>query len=132
MPRTGIASYQLVPTRSNRSKSGQASPQLLVLDSLLSQLVRALALRVLTSIRVKDIVQIQILVITQCLSDTSAYVRKAACLAIPKVSTLDPDSKDECISLISRALGDKAVSVSALYFSVHLALTDLFRFWAQP
>ena len=40
------------------------------------QLIRALALRVLSSIRIPDILQIQILGVQKCSQDTSPYVRK--------------------------------------------------------
>jgi AP-3 complex subunit beta len=56
------------------------------------QLIRALALRVLTSIRVPDIVQIQILGIQKCASDMSPYVRKCAANALAKIQ--DPCSQD--------------------------------------
>jgi AP-3 complex subunit beta len=49
------------------------------------QLIRALALRVLTSIRVSDIVQIQILGVQKCASDKSPYVRKCAANALAKL-----------------------------------------------
>lgn len=43
------------------------------------------ALRVLSSIRLKVIVQIIILAIKKCITDTSPYVRKTAAHAIAKV-----------------------------------------------
>jgi AP-3 complex subunit beta len=49
------------------------------------QLIRALALRVLTSIRVPDILQIQILGVQKCASDKSPYVRKCAANALAKL-----------------------------------------------
>lgn len=50
------------------------------------QLIRALALRVLTSIRVPDILQIQILGVQKCASDKSPYVRKCAANALAKLN----------------------------------------------
>ena len=50
-----------------------------------SQYIRASALRVLSSIRVKIIVQIIVLAIQKCVKDTSPYVRKTAAHAISKV-----------------------------------------------
>jgi AP-3 complex subunit beta len=41
-----------------------------------NQLIRGLALRVMTSIRVPDIIQIQLLAARKCAADTSPYVRK--------------------------------------------------------
>lgn len=49
-----------------------------------SPLIRAMALRVLSSIRVPMIGSIVVLGIKKCASDLSPYVRKAAALAIPK------------------------------------------------
>ena len=43
-----------------------------------NQLIRALALRVLSSIRVADILQIQILAVKKCTLDSSPYVRKVS------------------------------------------------------
>ncbi|CAM9821562.1 unnamed protein product, partial [Hapterophycus canaliculatus] len=51
----------------------------------------SLALRVMTSIRVPDIIQIQLLAVRDCASDSSPYVRKCAANAIPKIFVLDPD-----------------------------------------
>jgi AP-3 complex subunit beta len=49
------------------------------------QLIRALALRVLSSIRVPDILQIQILACRKCATDDSPYVRKCAANALAKL-----------------------------------------------
>ena len=53
-----------------------------------NQLIRALALRVLCSIRVREIVQIQLMSVKKCASDNSAYVRKTAA-ATPSKSSAD-------------------------------------------
>ncbi len=50
-----------------------------------NQWIRACALRVMSSIRVKIIVQLIVLAIQKCVKDTSPYVRKAAAHAISKV-----------------------------------------------
>jgi len=47
--------------------------------------IRALALRVLTSIRIPDVIQIQILGVQKCASDQSPYVRKCAVNALMKL-----------------------------------------------
>lgn len=49
------------------------------------QWIRALALRVLTSIRVADVLQIQILAVQTCGRDKSPYVRKCAANALAKL-----------------------------------------------
>lgn len=51
---------------------------------------RLQALRVLSSIRLKVIVQIIILAIKKCITDTSPYVRKTAAHAIAKVYKYGP------------------------------------------
>jgi AP-3 complex subunit beta len=50
-----------------------------------NQYIRAMALRVMSSIRVPMISQIVTFGIKKCAKDPSAYVRKAAAMAIPKV-----------------------------------------------
>jgi len=47
--------------------------------------IRALALRVLSSIRIPDVLQIQILGVQKCASDQSPYVRKCAANALMKL-----------------------------------------------
>lgn len=49
------------------------------------QLIRGLALRVLSSIRIQDILQIQILGVQKCAKDSSPYVRKCAANALAKL-----------------------------------------------
>lgn len=49
-----------------------------------SPLIRAMALRVLSGIRVPTIASLIVLAIKKCAADTSPYVRKAAALSIPK------------------------------------------------
>ena len=49
-----------------------------------SPLIRAMALRVLSGIRVPSIGSLVVLSIKKCASDVSPYVRKAAALALPK------------------------------------------------
>lgn len=58
-----------------------------------NQLIRASALRVLSSIRVAVIVPIMFLAIKDAVSDMSPYVRKTAAHAIPKLYSLDPEQK---------------------------------------
>lgn len=55
------------------------------LDQDPNQLIRASALRVLSSIRVTIIVPIMMLAIKEAASDMSPYVRKTAAHAIPKL-----------------------------------------------
>ena len=70
-------------------------------------LIRASALRVLSSIRVDMIAPIMLIAIKDCSNDMSPYVRKTAAHAIPKLYSLEPELKDEIIELIERLLNDK-------------------------
>ncbi|MFH4978894.1 hypothetical protein AB6A40_005603 [Gnathostoma spinigerum] len=82
-----------------------------------NQLIRASALRVLSSIRVSMIVPIMLLAIRESVRDMSAYVRKVAAHAIPKLYALDEDLQPELIDCIDFLLGDKRTLVlgSAVY-----------------
>ncbi|XP_063894842.1 AP-3 complex subunit beta-2 [Helicoverpa armigera] len=85
-----------------------------------NQLIRASALRVLSSIRVPMIVPIVMLAIRDSASDMSPYVRKTAAHAIPKLYSLDPEQKEELVSIIDKLLSDKAplvVGSAAMAFS---------------
>ncbi len=70
-------------------------------------LIRASAIRVLSSIRVSMIAPIMLIAIRDCSNDMSPYVRKTAAHAIPKLYSLDPDLKNEIIDIIERLLNDK-------------------------
>ncbi|XP_029037427.2 AP-3 complex subunit beta-2 [Osmia bicornis bicornis] len=76
-----------------------------------NQLIRASALRVLSSIRVSMIVPIVMLAIKDSASDMSPYVRKTAAHAIPKLYSLDSEQKDELISVLEKLLSDKTTLV---------------------
>ena len=69
--------------------------------------VRAMALRVMSGIRVPVISQIVSLGIKRGCGDMSPYVRKAAALAIPKCYRLDPRTLPQLIEYLSILLGDK-------------------------
>ncbi|XP_041075023.1 AP-3 complex subunit beta-2-like isoform X4 [Polyodon spathula] len=77
-----------------------------------NQLIRASALRVLSSIRVTIIIPIMMLAIKEAASDMSPYVRKTAAHAIPKLYSLDPDQKDQLIEVIEKLLADKTTLVA--------------------
>lgn len=76
-----------------------------------NQLIRASALRVLSSIRVPVIVPIMMLAIKDSVNDMSPYVRKTAAHAIPKLYSLDPEQKDQLIEVIEKLLADKTTLV---------------------
>ncbi|XP_030049106.1 AP-3 complex subunit beta-1 [Microcaecilia unicolor] len=77
-----------------------------------NQLIRASALRVLSSIRVPIIVPIMMLAITEAAADLSPYVRKTAAHAIQKLYSLDPEQKDLLIKIIEKLLKDKSTLVA--------------------
>uniref|UniRef100_M4BK39 AP-3 complex subunit beta n=1 Tax=Hyaloperonospora arabidopsidis (strain Emoy2) TaxID=559515 RepID=M4BK39_HYAAE len=76
-----------------------------------NQLIRALALRVMTSIRVREILQIQLIAIRKCAADDSPYVRKCATNAISKVFVVDPEQKDVLAEIIGTLLHDSSTMV---------------------
>lgn len=76
-----------------------------------NQLIRASALRVLSSIRVSLIIPIVMLAIRDSAQDMSPYVRKTAAHAIPKLYNLDPEQKDELVSVIEKLLSDRTTLV---------------------
>ncbi|WKX91618.1 hypothetical protein Q1695_009998 [Nippostrongylus brasiliensis] len=82
-----------------------------------NQLIRASALRVLSSIRVGMIVPIMLLAIKDSVRDMSPYVRKVAAHAIPKLYSLDPDLETELVDCIDFLLADRRSLVlgSAVY-----------------
>jgi Adaptin N terminal region len=97
------------------------------------QLIRALALRVLTSIRIPDILQIQILGVQKCSKDNSPYVRKCAANALAKLSPrcvqvqVEDDNTDdlqEMLLEIMKSLLDHDSSTMVLTSTV-IAFTEL-------
>ncbi|KAI9011222.1 Clathrin/coatomer adaptor, adaptin-like protein [Gaertneriomyces semiglobifer] len=74
-------------------------------------LIRAMAVRVLSSIRVQVIVPIIMLSLKKALTDLSPYVRKAAANALPKIYSLDPAQLPYLIELIEGLLNDKSTLV---------------------
>jgi hypothetical protein len=79
------------------------------------QLIRALALKVLSSIRINDILQIQILAVQKCASDTSPYVRKCAANALAKlVPRCDDMQRQMMLQLMKEDFLDKDSSTMVL------------------
>ncbi|MCJ1354779.1 MAG: AP-3 complex subunit beta [Icmadophila ericetorum] len=69
--------------------------------------VRAMALRVMSGIRVPVISQIVSLAIKRGTGDMSPFVRKAAALAIPKCYRLAPNTLPQLLDCLSLLIGDK-------------------------
>jgi hypothetical protein len=49
--------------------------------------------------QVPDIIQIQLLAVLKCASDSSPYVRRCAATAIPKIYTLDPSQLPQLVQV---------------------------------
>ncbi|KAI3409775.1 hypothetical protein GPALN_006151 [Globodera pallida] len=69
-----------------------------------NQLIRASALRVLSSIRVQMISPVVMLAIREAIRDMSPYVRKVAAHAIPKLFALDHELQPQLIECIDNLL----------------------------
>ncbi|KAH6613966.1 adaptin N terminal region-domain-containing protein [Boeremia exigua] len=74
--------------------------------------LRALALRVMSGIRVPVISQIVSLAIKRGAADMSPHVRRAAALAIPKCYRLDPATEPQLLEYLSTLLADKQYLVT--------------------
>ncbi|KAJ1917269.1 AP-3 complex subunit beta [Mycoemilia scoparia] len=80
-----------------------------------NQVIRAMALRVLSGIRVPIIESIVLLAIEKCSTDPSPYVRKIAAYAIPKLSRMSPGSNEELIGIVTKMLyEDSPMAIGAV------------------
>ncbi|KAF2009939.1 ARM repeat-containing protein [Aaosphaeria arxii CBS 175.79] len=84
--------------------------------------LRALALRVMSGIRVPVISQIVSLGIKRGAGDMSPYVRRAAALAIPKCYSLDPTTEPQLLEYLSTLLGDKQYFVTGAAVAAFLEI----------
>ncbi|KAI9595930.1 adaptin N terminal region-domain-containing protein [Syncephalis fuscata] len=87
-----------------------------------NQFIRAMALRVMTGIRVPAIAPLLVLGVRKCASDSSPYVRKTAALAIAKCALLDPTRRADLIDILVQLLHDRS---SLVIGSVMTAYSDL-------
>ena len=69
-------------------------------------LVRASAVRVLSSIRNKEVLPVVADAVNQVIGDPSPYVKKAAAYAMIKACELEPNERQGYLPLIGRLLGD--------------------------
>lgn len=76
-----------------------------------SPLIRGLALRVMTTVRVPDIVQIQLLAAKKCANDSSPYVRKCAANALPKIYGFDHEQLDSLKQILEKLFKDSSTMV---------------------
>ncbi|KAJ2128311.1 AP-3 complex subunit beta, partial [Coemansia sp. RSA 678] len=68
--------------------------------------IRAMALRVMSSIRVPAIGTIVVLAVRRLSTDTSAHVRRTAAMAVPKLLRLDSALREELEEVVSGMLGE--------------------------
>ncbi|KAJ1667119.1 AP-3 complex subunit beta [Coemansia sp. RSA 1813] len=73
-----------------------------------NQVIRAMALRVMTSIRVPVISSIAMMAVRKLAKDRSPHVRKTAALAIPKLLRLDASLKGELIEVVAEMLSESS------------------------
>lgn len=76
-----------------------------------NQLIRGLALRVMTSIRVLDIIQIQLHATKKCANDSSPYVRKCAANSLCKIYYLDNEQILYLKEILDKLLSDSSTMV---------------------
>eukprot|EP00657_Telonema_sp_P-1_P005205 TRINITY_DN22419_c0_g1_i1.p1 TRINITY_DN22419_c0_g1~~TRINITY_DN22419_c0_g1_i1.p1 ORF type:complete len:297 (-),score=114.59 TRINITY_DN22419_c0_g1_i1:104-994(-) len=76
-----------------------------------NQLIRALALRVLSGLGVPVINQLVLLAIKKASSDPSPYVRKTAAYAIPKLYRMDPEQLPALLDILLTLMNDRMVLV---------------------
>ena len=77
-----------------------------------NQLIRALALRVMSSIRLPITTQVVMLSVRKCAKDSSAYVRKTAAHAIPKLYSMDTDQEEALTDVIMDLVRDPSILVT--------------------
>jgi AP-3 complex subunit beta len=87
-----------------------------------NQMIRAMALRVMTGIRVPLIAPLLVLGVRKCSTDPSPYVRRIAALALSKCYTLDPTQKADLIDILAQLLYDQSPLVIG---SVFIAFQEL-------
>ena len=88
-------------------------------------IVRALALKILSSIRNKEIIEIVLDAVTKCALDGSPYVRKAAALAVVKINETCEEYTDELLPIIKRLLNDQSVvAISGALYALQVIAPD--------
>lgn len=90
-----------------------------------SQRTRANAMRAMSSLRVPVVVPLVMLALKTAVKDPSAYVRKAAAAAIPKLYRMDNGCADELVPLIETMLTSTEPEVlSSTIFAFHEVCPD--------
>ncbi|KAI3485191.1 hypothetical protein L1887_51476 [Cichorium endivia] len=73
-----------------------------------SPLIRAMALRVLSSIKVAMVSPIVLMAVTKAARDPNLYVRKIAALAIPKCHSIDKSQLESQLEVLGTLLADRS------------------------
>ncbi|KAJ3261810.1 AP-3 complex subunit beta-1 [Boothiomyces macroporosus] len=71
-------------------------------------IIRTVALRVLSSIKVPLIIPIMIMAFKKAISDLSPFVRKAVAISLPKCYRMDSTQKESLVEIIQVLLSDKS------------------------
>lgn len=74
-------------------------------------LIRGLTLRVMTSIRVPELIPLQLMAARKCVSDSSPYVRKCSATALTKIHNLDQAQLPSLKQLLEKLLRDSSTMV---------------------
>lgn len=76
-----------------------------------SALIRASALRAISSMRIEEILPILLISIQRAVNDFSIYVRKAACLTLLKLSEMEDVDNDTLIAMVQKLIADNSMIV---------------------
>ncbi|TEB25157.1 ARM repeat-containing protein [Coprinellus micaceus] len=99
-------------------------------------LIRAMALRVLSGMRVPMVANVVVMGIKKCASDSSPYVRKVAALAIPKLYELDPSQLPTLLPILTQTLLSNSsfspLCIGATVFSFNSICLRPISQWPAP
>lgn len=76
-----------------------------------NELIRGLALRVLCSLNIPEIMPVILISIRKGVNDKSPYVRRIAAQGLCKAYEFDPSLKQDCVDLVRALLGDNSTLV---------------------
>eukprot|EP00741_Cyanophora_paradoxa_P017927 tig00021036_g17311.t1 len=82
-----------------------------------NQMVRGLALRTMSSIRVPIILHLIVMAVRKAVGDNSPYVRKIAANALSKIYSMDAEQKEQLVEIIANMLGDSSTMVLGSVFA---------------
>lgn len=74
-------------------------------------LIRASALRAISSMRIDEILPILLISIQRAVNDFSIYVRKAACLTLLKLAEMEDVDRDTLIGMVQKLIADNSMIV---------------------